>query len=211
MSDRRKDGKGVSRRDAIAGLVGGSLGALAPGSEATAAPPRAAPGAQAQQAEAPAEWVPAFLSPHQYETLAELAERILPGSAEAGVARFVDRLLSVDVQETQRAFLLSLSAFDACSLERFRQPFVRLARDEQAAVLDAAAESEREHAGERVDWGWFAVPERADPLPGLGPHLVQLKTWISRAYYSSERGARELGWTGSPVHDGFPGCTHGGH
>jgi hypothetical protein len=205
MSDQRRK-KGVSRREALAGLLGGSLGALAP-TEA----PAAAPAAGTPQAGARGGWSPAFLSSHQYDTLAALAERIIPGSIEAEAARFVDRLLSVDVQDAQRSFLVSLSAFDAESLARYRRPFVRLGRDEQSAILDAAAESERQLPDQRIDWGWFAVPQKDAPPAGLGPHLVQLKAWISRAYYSSERGARELGWTGAPIHDDFPGCTHGGH
>ena len=37
-----------------------------------------------------------------------------------------------------------------------------------------------------------------------------LKGWISGAYYSSEPGMRELGWTGNVFFDKFTGCQHGG-
>jgi hypothetical protein len=37
-----------------------------------------------------------------------------------------------------------------------------------------------------------------------------LKTWITGAYYSSEMGMRELGWTGIVFFDDFPGRQHQG-
>ena len=37
-----------------------------------------------------------------------------------------------------------------------------------------------------------------------------LKGWIAGAYYSSEPGMRELGWTGNVFHTEMPGCTHPG-
>jgi hypothetical protein len=35
-----------------------------------------------------------------------------------------------------------------------------------------------------------------------------LKGWVSGAYYSSEMGMRELGWTEDRVFASFPGCEH---
>jgi hypothetical protein len=41
---------------------------------------------------------------------------------------------------------------------------------------------------------------------------ISLKERISAAYYSSEKGMKQLGFTGQMAHGGFPGCTHpGGH
>jgi hypothetical protein len=46
----------------------------------------------------------------------------------------------------------------------------------------------------------------------LRDHFDLLKGRIAGAYYSSEIGMRELGWTGNVVHATFPGCDHpGGH
>lgn len=39
-------------------------------------------------------------------------------------------------------------------------------------------------------------------------HFENLKEWIVGAYYSSEIGMRELGWTGNVFHQELPGCTH---
>lgn len=39
-----------------------------------------------------------------------------------------------------------------------------------------------------------------------------MKGWVVGAYYSSEVGMRELGWTGDVMFESFPGCEHpGGH
>ncbi len=48
--------------------------------------------------------------------------------------------------------------------------------------------------------------------PRCGGHFQNLKGWIAGAYYSSEPGMRELGWTGNVFLAELPGCTHpGGH
>jgi hypothetical protein len=43
---------------------------------------------------------------------------------------------------------------------------------------------------------------------GFREHFENLKGWVSGAYYSSEMGMKELGWTGDRVFAGFPGCAH---
>lgn len=48
--------------------------------------------------------------------------------------------------------------------------------------------------------------------PTLRDRFEHLKGWIVGAYYSSEIGMRELGWTGNVFFASFPGCEHpGGH
>ena len=52
----------------------------------------------------------------------------------------------------------------------------------------------------------------AEPESAFRSHFQNVKDWIAGAYYSSERGMRELGWTGNTFHGELPGCTHpGGH
>jgi hypothetical protein len=52
---------------------------------------------------------------------------------------------------------------------------------------------------------------------GRGPdnlrdHFDHLKDWVVGAYYSTEEGMRELGWTGNQFFPSFNACTHeGGH
>jgi hypothetical protein len=56
------------------------------------------------------------------------------------------------------------------------------------------------------------VPDPEKLPPTLRDRFDLLKERIATAYYSSEKGMKELGWTGQMVHGAFPGCTHpGGH
>jgi hypothetical protein len=145
------------------------------------------------------DWRPLFLNAQQTELLAALADAIVPGSGKAQVDRFIDLLLSVETAKHQSRFAESLAAFEAESQERFGKRFPSLDASQQNALLtDAASQSSKEDS------------------PGGGPkpnssfrdHFENLKGWISGAYYSSEAGMRELGWSGEYVFQSFPGCEH---
>jgi len=146
-----------------------------------------------------ADWKPLFLSSRQDEMLAALAERIVPGSTKALVNRFIDLLLSVDTEKHKKSFTDALAAFEGESQKRFGRSFPALNTGEQNELLADAA----------------ATPEKTDSSGGiqkenarLHEHFENLKGWISGAYYSSEAGMRELGWTGEYAFERFPGCEH---
>jgi hypothetical protein len=146
-----------------------------------------------------ADWKPLFLSSRQDEMLAALAERIVPGSTKALVNRFIDLLLSVDTEKHKKSFVEALAAFEGESLKRFGKAFPSLDSGQQNELLsdaslrpakkEAPGSDEKEHAG-------------------LREKFENLKGWISGAYYSSEAGMRELGWTGNYAFEKFPGCEH---
>lgn len=166
--------------------------------------------AEAEAKAAATDWKPEFLQPHQNETLVVLAERIIPGSTKAHSNRFMDLLLSAESLENQQHFLNSLAAFDGAALERFQHPFKALSETQQNELLAQASTQERSErargAGRRGRDSREAAP------PTLRDHFENLKGWIRGAYYSSEIGMRELGWTGEVSFDSFPGCEHpGGH
>ena len=146
-----------------------------------------------------ADWKPVFLNAQQNETLAALSESIVPGSKKAQVNRFIDLLLSVDTLEHKKNFVDSLAAFEAESQKRFGKQFPSLNTGQQNMLLTDASVSP---AGEGSSSG--AGKENHD----LHEHFENLKGWISGAYYSSEAGMRELGWTGDYVFEKFPGCEH---
>jgi hypothetical protein len=215
MSDGSGRASGLSRREALAGLVAGGIGAVAIPVQAGHPVEHhlASPGTvgSAHAAVAAGDWVPAFLSPHQHETLAAFSERLIPGASRTHASRFVDKLLDVDSQDAQKRFLESLSAFEAASMRQFGRPFLKLATSEQDQVLTVAAEDEA-RLGDDLGWGWFgARGSSSEPGLDLGRHLRHLKGWVSGAYYSSEIGLKELGWTGNMAFESWPGCTHGGH
>jgi gluconate 2-dehydrogenase subunit 3-like protein len=131
-------------------------------------------------------WKPLFLSSEQSESLVALAESIVPGSTKAGVAGFIDLLLSVDTKENQGKFTTSLSAITAECQKRFGKAFPLLAAADRNSLLANVSQS-------------GATTE----------HFNHLKEWIAGAYYSSEAGMRELGWDDTHAFAKFPGCEHG--
>lgn len=140
---------------------------------------------------------PEFLDARQLESLTSVAERILPGSTSARVAPFIDQLLAVDTQENQREFLRALDTLQDEAMARDPRGWSSLSDAQQLETLTAASTAE---------------PAGADKPPTLRDRFEHLKGWIVGAYYSSEIGMRELGWTGSVFFESFPGCVHpGGH
>lgn len=218
VSKRKDDSSSLDRRRVIQLLLGGAVTGIAGVPLLPASHPihrHLADAATVEAADAKVsapDWSPVFLSGHQSETLEALAERIVPGSSRAQVNRFIDLLLSVDTQDNQKKFLNSLSAFEAAAIERFGRPFINLNEKEQDGLLAAASTMEPGDPKREAQWGWFAVsssvafeePERVT----LRDHLDNLKGWVSGAYYTSEIGMKELGWTGDAFFDSFPGCPH---
>jgi hypothetical protein len=146
-----------------------------------------------------ADWRPLVLNAQQDETLSALAERIVPGSTKAQVNRFIDLLLSVDAAEHKQKFAESLAAFEAGSQKRFGKRFPSLDASQQNMLLaDASAHPAKENSS--------GSAERENQ--GLHKDFENLKGWISGAYYSSEIGMKELGWTADRVFASFPGCEH---
>lgn len=138
------------------------------------------------------DWKPLFLSETQHAALESLSETIVPGSTKAHVSRFIDLLLSADTPKNRQRFLASLAAIDGESARRYSRDFAALNAAERRDLVAAVSSAPRSgHAGS---------PLRA--------HFDNLKQWISGAYYSSEEGMRELGWTPDRVFSEFPGCTH---
>lgn len=197
-SYERKEGinrREMVRRLMLAGGAGFALPGLAEGYPATHVAGKGSV-TEAEAKTAKSDWSPAFLDQHQSDTLAVLAERIIPGSSEAGVNRFIDLLLSVDTEEPQKSFLASLSAFEAESLRRFSRPFKELAEAQQVEILAASSSAEHSHAA-----------EGKSRQPTMRDHFENIKGWVSSAYYSSEIGMKELGWTGQVYFTNFPGCA----
>jgi hypothetical protein len=145
------------------------------------------------------DWKPLFLNAQQEETLAALAEAIVPGSRKAQTDRFIDLLLSVDTAEHRKSFVDSLAAFETESQKHFGKGFPALRTGEQNTLLTGAS----------------MQPAKQDSPTGaskenhsMREHFENLKAWISGAYFSSEAGMRELGWTEDRVFERFPGCDH---
>jgi Gluconate 2-dehydrogenase subunit 3 len=183
----------ISRRDAIQILSGGiGVGVAVPGlaadhpmHEHLADQTRVA---TAEKKAAAVQYKPVFLNAHEFATTKSLAERIVPGASKAKSAEFIDQLLAVDTQANQRGFLNALGSFEGKAIEKSKGPWTKLPPAQQDEILTEASSAE---SGMR-----------------LRDHFDLLKGWIAGAYYSSEIGMRELGWTGNVMFAEFPGCPH---
>lgn len=210
-------GPGLGRREALQMLAGAmgtgvALPGLAEGHPLHSHLAGHAAIGQAEAKAASANGKPAFLDEHQLRTLQALAERIVPGASKAKSAEFVDQLLAVDTQENQRSFLNALGAFEGRAIERTRRPWVALSTAEQDEILTEASTMA---SGVPAAEPWTPGRPIAAPAAPAGPPRVTLrdqfdliKGWIAGAYYSSEIGMRELGWTGNIFHAQFTGCEH---
>lgn len=191
----------VTRREAVRRLIAGAGMALPLVARAHPIYRHLANGAVFKETEklGAADWKPIFLNAQQDETLVVLAERIVPGSAKAQVNRFIDLLLSVDKEKHRNDFVGALAAFEAESSRRFGKRLAALDGAQVDEILtDAAAQRTK------MDSTGGDGKGSSD----LHAHFENLKGWISGAYYSSEAGMRELGWTGDYVFASFPGCEH---
>lgn len=200
---RIKGTRGLTRREMVQRLLAGA-GAGAAWPLVAASHPiyeHLTSGAIFEEAEklGAADWKPVFLSAQQNESLDALSENIVPGSRKAQVNRFIDLLLSVDTLEHKKDFADSLAAFEAESQKRFGKRFPSLEAGQQNMLLtEASTRPAKENSPSGDGKG----------NPGLREHFENLKGWISGAYYSSEVGMRELGWTEDRVFERFPGCEH---
>jgi Gluconate 2-dehydrogenase subunit 3 len=164
-------------------------------------------------------WKPAFLDQHQVDTVRVLAEKIVPGSTPAKSAEFIDSLLAVESEQNQRRFLSALGAFEGLAIAQAKKPWKDLSDADQIALLTKAstAESGLPRGGggfgdlPRAGGAAAAGGEKKEPVATIRDQFDLVKGWISGAYYSSEAGMRELGWTGTVMHEKFPGCEHGTH
>lgn len=126
-----------------------------------------------------------FLSESQFVSLERLTEAIVPGSRKAQSAAFIDLLLSVDSAKSQQDFADSLAAFETSANQSFHSNIVSLSAAQLNELLQAASTKG----------------------PGDYAHFENLKGWTVGAYYSSEIGMRELGWTPDRIFSAFPACT----
>ena len=139
---------------------------------------------------------PQFLTAEQMATLSPLGEVMVPGSRSARVSEFIDLLLSVDSKKHQDEFVASLDAIDAEARRSFGGGFAAINANQRVQTLTRASEA----------------PASSDSsAPGLREHFENLKEWIVGAYYSSEIGMRELGWTSNRIFEKLPECDHAAH
>jgi hypothetical protein len=144
-------------------------------------------------------WKPQFLESPEVETVAQLADRIVPetdtpGARQALVHQYVDFVLARGESESRERFREGLALLDRRSRALFGGPFAVLRpaqQDELLTRLSSSAPGE-----DAAGAGFFALA----------------KQLTVDGYYRSEAGlVQELGFQGRTFLAEFKGCTHPEH
>ncbi|MCY4584740.1 MAG: gluconate 2-dehydrogenase subunit 3 family protein [Bryobacterales bacterium] len=139
-----------------------------------------------------------FLNPHEYRTVARLAELIVPadergGSAvDAGSPQFIDVLCSEN-EQLGRIYSGGLGWFDAWMRQHYDTSFIDATEQQQTEMLDAIVAVEEAGQESEVD-------------SELGPG-IRFFDWIRKmsvdAYYSSEIGIKDLRYQGNGAYSEY--------
>lgn len=168
----------MGRRAMLQSLATG-VGVAAFGSTASAAHHHgaAAAAASAEPAAVAGATAHVFLDEHAFDTLAALSQQIVPGSRDAGVPQFLDRLLEVESIETQKHFIQGLGTFELEARAAHGVSWKSLTADQATALLSKVSTQPATEPSRRA--------------------FDDLKRAVAESYYSTEAGMKELGWDGS--------------
>ncbi len=144
--------------------------------------------------ESAAGWQPKVFDDHQLETVATMAELIIPktdtpGAREALVHQHLDHILSDSPEGARSKFLEGLWWMDGYCLRSAAKPFKDLDPEKQMQVL-------------------LALYESPDSELQPGRIFVQeMKAWTAKIYYSTEVGQKELNKGGRVPSSYAPACS----
>ncbi len=135
----------------------------------------------AQQAHTAAAYAPKALTAHEYATMENLSEWIIPGARATGATQFIDFLCNA-TDDMKVIFTGGLGWLDDAMRRRTDgKDFISASQDQQKAMLDLIA-------------------FRENNSPELGPG-IQFFNWARRlvvdAYYTSPAGIKEVGYMGN--------------
>jgi hypothetical protein len=201
----------VERRSLLKGLAAGLTGAVTGPTTAAAhaTEPRVAAAQPANQAVAPAQ--PRLLDAHQRDTLASLADLILPGALAAGAIDRIDRTAALDTPAVQRRLLNAIARFDQEARGSGGGRWLDLSATARLEILTRAATAA---SGQPPTPAWTRGQQVAAPASvaaastTLRDHLDVLKAAIGAAYASTEAGMTALGWAGRSAWRELPQCSH---
>jgi hypothetical protein len=173
----------MNRRDAL--KIGLSLAAF----------PTLSPAQVKKLATADPAWKPSLFTGEQDATVVALTDLIIPatdtpGAKAANVNRYMDLLLHDGPAAERDRFLSGLKWLDEHSQKTHGAPFVKLAPEQQTAILQALDTS------------------KSDELKSGAEFFRFVKGFSSQIYYNTEIGYKELNKKGVPA--GFA-CTHDSH
>jgi gluconate 2-dehydrogenase gamma chain len=171
-----------SRRDVLV-QIGAGIGLAAAGESALAAQQTQSQAA----AHTAAAYAPKALTAHEYATMENLCEWIVPGARASGATQFIDFLCNA-TDDMKVIFTGGLAWLDDAMRRRNDgKDFISASQDQQKAMLDSIA-------------------FRENNSPELGPG-IQFFNWARRlvvdAYYTSPAGIKEVGYMGNSAMSTF--------
>lgn len=141
-------------------------------------------------------WETQFFTDHEFETVRQLANIVIPadersGNAEdAGVPEFIDFMM-LDRPENQTPVRGGLSWLDVQCQRMFDNNFIDCLDDEKTAILDE-----------------IAYPDVAKPEMQAGVAFFnRFRDLVASGFWSSKIGIEDIGYIGNQPHD-WQGCSH---
>ena len=139
-------------------------------------------------------WEARFFTDHEFETVRQLGNIIIPadersGNAEeAGVPEFIDFMM-MDRPEYQTPIRGGLNWLDYQCESRFDQPFINCSDAQQKDILDK-----------------IAYPETAKPEMQAGVSFFnRFRDLVASGFWSSKIGIKDIGYMGNQPYD-WQGC-----
>ena len=217
----------IARREAIGRLALGSLGVAAAPVWLEALTARAierAEGWSTERAAATAAWKPKALTAHQAETVATIAELIIPQTETAGaraarVHEFIDEVLYDDDPATRNKFFNGLSWIDQRSRGRYGVDFLKASPEQQVEILtplSLPADPASTPAAQKESAYVPTQPLQQD-RPERPPEVAldffrAMKSLTITGYYTSEIGMKEeLDDDGTLFFETYKGCADPNH
>jgi gluconate 2-dehydrogenase gamma chain len=190
--------QGISRRDLLRNLtVGAAAGSVLQMIPAEAAALAHQMVHQVKAASPTGKYTPQYFSAHQYETLTNLCDTIIPkdeksgGAIEAGAPEFID-LLTSENDKYQLTFGGGLMWLDNFCADQYGNTFLGSTPSQQKEVLDLIA---------------FRKNAKADPTLSQGvAFFARLRQMTCDGFYTSKIGIADLQYIGNTALAEFPGC-----
>lgn len=141
-------------------------------------------------------WETQFFTDHEFETVRQLANMVIPadersGNAEdAGVPEFIDFMM-LDRPENQTPLRGGLNWLDVQCQKMFDNNFIDCSDDEKTAILDE-----------------IAYPDIAKPEMQAGVAFFnRFRDLVASGFWSSKIGIEDIGYLGNQPYD-WQGCSN---
>ncbi|PAU93929.1 transcriptional initiation protein Tat [Aliifodinibius salipaludis] len=140
-------------------------------------------------------WETQFFTDHEFETVRQLANMVIPadehsGNAEdAGVPEFIDFMM-LDRPENQTPMRGGLSWLDVQCQKMFEDRFINCSDQQKRKILDK-----------------IAYPDSAKPEMQAGVNFFnQFRDLVATGFWSSKMGIRDIGYRGNQPYN-WQGCS----